>query len=301
MRPRTLHAAGRATGIRGARPARPEPWLLLLAVALFLAGRAELARAGEPNRAALAVVFEDGTRLTRCIEFEGDEITGSEMLARSGLATILDSTHGGGITVCQIEGTGCSYPVDPCFCRCMGNGPCRYWNYYYRQPGQAEWVYSPLGALIHKSAPGSVEAWVWGDGHTPPDSALTFESICAPSPTPSPTSAPDVAEIALTPLVAMPAPTSTPASAPGKLVTPASSPAASAQPAQETALATSPAPEGGPLLPGTSVPPVDTSSGSQGTPAPSSALGGWLSYWPFGLMLLALGAIALYLRASRRL
>lgn len=242
-------------------------FLGLALVLLVTVGRAAPASAVEPNRAGLAILFENGTLVTRCVEFAGDAISGSEMLARSGLEVLIDATHGGGITVCKIARTGCDYPVDACFCQCMGNGPCRYWNYYYRQPGQAEWVYSTLGALAHESVPGSMEAWVWGDGHTPPGQELTFESVCARPPTPTP------------------APSWTASPRPEAESTPAPTHLA----ADETAVPTAtPLPVGG-----TGESP-NLAGGTQRGEA------GWRSYWPFGLMLLMLAAVAAYLRSGRR-
>jgi len=166
--------------------------------------------------------------------------------------------------------------VDTCFCQCMGNGPCGYWNYYYRQLGQVEWVYSPLGALIHQVTPGSVEAWVWGDGRTPPDQALTFQSICGSSPAPNPTSSPVVAS--LTPASTLSADVSVSAAQ-----LPPPSPAAQASP----------------------VPTPLPSSGQEGSSGEGDAAGrspnSLIRYWPFGLMLLVLVAVAAYLRAGRRL
>ncbi len=52
--------------------------------------------------------------------------------------------------------------------------------------GRMSWTYAALGALRHKVRPGSVEAWVWGDGTTLPAADLTFEVVC-PSPTPTAT------------------------------------------------------------------------------------------------------------------
>lgn len=253
--------------------ARSHPALLCLAL-LFLPAMGWVpASAGEPNRAGFAVLFEDGTLVTRCVEFEADTISGSEMLARSGLDVIVDATHGGGITVCQVSGTGCGYPVEACFCQCMGGGPCRYWNYFYREPGQEEWVYSTLGALAHESAPGSVEAWVWGDGHTPPGRELTFESVCAPSPSPSPppTLAPAPKWTASPPSSREDAPSPTPGATAGSIAPTATPPPAEA----------------------TGVPPSTTGGMEKGE-------GAWRSYWPFGLMLLLLAAAAAYLRAGRR-
>jgi hypothetical protein len=218
----------------------------LVLLSLAVPASAAPVRSDQPNRAGLVIRFDDGTLVSRCVEFQGAETTGSELLTLSGIDVVIDSTHGGGITVCKIEGTGCDYPVHSCFCQCMGNGPCGYWNYYYREPGRAEWVYSTLGALIHPVTPGSVEAWVWGDGHEPPDQALTFEAVCG-----------EEAALALTPQPGG-----------GAAVTPILPPD----------LKPSPSPEG---------------KGERG------GGGNWRSYWPFGLMLLTLVAIAVYLRFGR--
>ncbi len=93
----------------------------------------------------------------------------------------MDASGGMGITVCQIAGVGCAHPAEPCFCQCMGGETCAYWNYYYRDSGEADWTYSALGALLRKVQPGAVEAWVWGDGKTPPSTDWTFEAICSPA------------------------------------------------------------------------------------------------------------------------
>jgi hypothetical protein len=153
-------------------------WLILMAVLLGPG----LAWAGEPNRAGLVVQFADGRTETICVEFEEKEITGADLLVRSGLDAVVDPSSGLGIIVCRIEGQGCNYPAETCFCQCSGSGPCAYWNYFYQDPGQDGWTYAALGALRHKIRPGSVDAWVWGDGTTPPAADLTYEAVC-PSPT----------------------------------------------------------------------------------------------------------------------
>jgi hypothetical protein len=167
-----------------------------------------------------------------------------------------------GITVCQIEGEGCAYPSEACFCHCMG-GDCAYWNYFYRDPGQAEWTYSALGAVLRKVSPGSVEAWVWGDGRTPPASDLTFEAICAPpAPTPTPT---------LEPPTAIPttiSPTETPS-----------------LPLSPTAAAPPPT-----LTPASTFPTPTPVAGTGQTPS---------TYWPFGLMVLALAAVGVFVWLRR--
>jgi hypothetical protein len=141
--------------------------------------------ADEGGQAGLVVQTGEGQYETRCVAFEENEIRGSELLTRSGLDVIVDPASGMGLIVCRIEGVGCAFPAEPCFCQCAGGGECIYWNYFYRNPGE-EWTYSALGAALHKVKAGSVDAWVWGDGHAPPSSDLNFEAICVP-PTPVPT------------------------------------------------------------------------------------------------------------------
>jgi cell division septation protein DedD len=233
---------------------------LLLTILLAFSTQA---RADDPSQAGLVVQFEGGRVETYCLAFDGDQIAGDELLALSGLELVIDPSSGMGITVCKIEKLGCDYPAEHCFCQCMGGEPCAYWNYFYRDPGQADWTYSPLGAVLRQVRPGAVEAWVWGDGHTPPAADLTFEAICD-LPTPTPTTAPPT----LTATTAPPSETSEAAASP--------------TPLPPTATATNP-------------PPTPTA-----TPAPNADAAPTLStYWPFGLMLLGLLALAIFVRLRR--
>jgi cell division septation protein DedD len=238
--------------------------LLFLLAALGLPGATV---ADEPSQAGLIVEFGDGRVETRCITFEEEEITGADLLlTHSGLEAIIDASSGMGITVCQLEGEGCAYPSEPCFCQCMGGGGCAYWNYFYREPGNSEWTYSALGAVLRKVRHGSVEAWVWGDGSTLPTFDGTFASICAaptvvePTATVEATSSPEPPTATPTAAPAEPAPTQPP--------DPTETPRA-------TSTAAQPAP--------TQMP----------EPGATSALA---SYWPFGLMVLGLVAIGLFVR-----
>lgn len=161
----------------------PVLWGGILAAVLIGSGSAW---ASEPNRAGLVIQFADGQIQTLCITFEEEEISGADLLVRSDLEAVVDPSSGLGIIVCRIEGQGCDYPAEACFCQCSGSGSCAYWNYFYREPEQDGWTYAALGALRHKVRSGSVDAWVWGDGTTLPAADLTFEAIC-PSPTPTAT------------------------------------------------------------------------------------------------------------------
>ncbi len=210
-----------------------------------------LAAADEPNQAALVVQFGDGRIETRCVAFDGIEITGADLLIRSGLDLSVDASTGMGITVCQIEGQGCAYPAEPCFCQCMGGDECAYWNYFFRDPGGTGWSYSALGALLRKAKPGSVEGWVWGNGQAPPADELTFEAICLP---PTAEATATLEPPAPSPSIATTAPTE----APSPVYVATASPSA-------TPPAVSP------------------------TPVPASGANQNLaSYWPFGLAVLGL-------------
>ena len=234
--------------------------ILLLLALLSLPGPA---LAGEPNQAALVVQFGDGHVETRCVPFEGAEITGADLLARSGLDLVVDASSGMGIIVCRIEGEGCSYPAEPCFCECMGGGACAYWNYFYRDPGATGWSYSPQGAILRRVKPGSVEGWVWGDGHTTPGDQLTFEAICVP-PSPQPLStAPSPSPVTVT---VTPASSETPLSFPSPTTVPTAS-----------VLTPSPAPSPAPQ--------------AQSNPA---------GYWIFGIVVAVLALIGIVVWLRRR-
>lgn len=139
------------------------------------------------NRAALVVVHGDGRVVTRCVAFAEAQITGLELVQRAGLDLNLEAS-GMGATICRLDGEGCTYPEQSCFCQCEGEN-CVYWSYWHSQAGA--WVYSNLGAANSAVAPGALEGWVWGAGavdtaQSPP--ALTFDAICAaPTATSTPT------------------------------------------------------------------------------------------------------------------
>jgi hypothetical protein len=169
------------------------------------------ARAQQPNRVGLVVRFGDGSAITRCVEFSEPEITGYDVLERSGLDIVAAFDSGMGAAVCAIEGTGCS--AEECLTCSYPN----YWSYWYLNSGS--WVYSPAGASVHKVHDGDVEGWSWGIGEPPP--AASFDQVCAspPTDTPTPTNTPVPPTAASRqpgappplPPIASPTPTATPA------------------------------------------------------------------------------------------
>lgn len=133
-----------------------------------------------PYHAALVVQFADKTVETRCVAFSEPTITGADLLARSGLRTVLDYNAGLGGAVCSINNQGCAFPRESCFCRCQG-AECEYWAYYAWE--NDAWRYSSVGASNRQVADGALEAWSWGPGNwtggtEPPP--VTFAEVCGP-------------------------------------------------------------------------------------------------------------------------
>jgi len=142
-----------------------------LLVALGGGPRPAPLQAAAPGQAAVVVQFGDGNWLARCVTFEGEEISGLELLEQASLEARVD-----GGTVCSIEGEGCGDPQEPCFCACLpGSGQCLYWSYWFWQDG--EWRYSGIGAGQRRLRDGDVDGWAWGSTPPPPPS---LAEICDP-------------------------------------------------------------------------------------------------------------------------
>jgi hypothetical protein len=205
-------------------------YLMLLALALVLPviGRAQ---EEPPNRAGLVIQHGDGRVITACVSFSEPEITGLELLERAGIS-YLAQTSAAGAAVCKIDGEGCDYPAEGCFCKCTG-AECVYWAYQRLRDGA--WSYSQLGASATKVRPGDVDGWAWGSGPAgaqPP--VLSFDQICAALPSPA---APEATEAApppspLPPTEAAPLPSPPP---PTTAATPEARPPASMQPSAPSA------------------------------------------------------------------
>jgi hypothetical protein len=144
---------------------------------LLLVGHWNVVAAQEPGRAALVVRLDDERAEARCVSFSEPQITGYELLRRSGFE-LEASVQGMGALVCQIEGMGC--PPGDCLCQCKGGDGCTYWSYWHRTDD--EWRYAPIGASAYQVEDGAVEGWSWGPGSVveaiaPP--SLTFEDVCS--------------------------------------------------------------------------------------------------------------------------
>lgn len=216
----------------------PSRLLLRLIVIALLVGalpNAPISKAqSEANQAGLVVMHGDGRVVKVCVAFSETEISGLQLLQRSGLDLNIDTGSGMGGAVCRINEEGCSTPHESCFCRCTG-ADCAYWSYW--RNGAAGWEYSKLGAANTIVKPGSIEGWVWGPGavdSAPKPPVLALSDICqaataiaTPSPTPPATETPTET---LTP-IPTPIPTSTPTLLPTSTFAPLNTSTTTATPA----------------------------------------------------------------------
>ena len=152
-------------------------FVFLSALALIFIADPSSGAAQSPNRAALVVIFGDGSTTTRCVSFEEDTITGYELLEQSGFSFVA-SFETQGAAICKIEEDGC--PANDCFCQ----SPPDYWSYWHL--AEDDWVYSYQGSGLYTVEDGIVDGWAWGPGEPPP--MVSFDQICMdPTPTSTPT------------------------------------------------------------------------------------------------------------------
>jgi hypothetical protein len=133
------------------------------------------------HHAGLLIVFPEGRVETRCVEFTGDSITGTELLQQSDLPIVFAGFGGLGSGVCRIDDVGCSDPGD-CFCQCRG-GTCGYWSYFALDGNT--WTYLSLGPAQHHLHDGDVDGWVWGSGRTGPGDLRGPCPLAEPTPVPT--------------------------------------------------------------------------------------------------------------------
>ena len=183
------------TQFRTHRIVRSVRWMTLWAVLLLAWLSPNALQAQTPNQAALIVSYDQGVDESFCVDFTEEEITGYDLLYRSGLSIDIEPYGGYGEAICRIGSTGCDLAAiaqKGCFCQCISSD-CQYWSYWQWVDGA--WDYAEKGARNTTIRNGSVDAWVWGQGvigqnadRRPPD--LTFDEICAATPTPTPTLTP---------------------------------------------------------------------------------------------------------------
>jgi hypothetical protein len=157
---------------------------LAVGILLVILGGLSLsvASADGPIQVGLYIQYEDGSTLTQCVEPDGPDATGLDVLREAELDLVFETGGFLGTAICKIGETGCDYPTQDCFCQCLGI-QCQYWTYWFVDKGG--WRLSPMGVSARVLTDGDVDGWVWGDGETAPPEGLLIEDICANAPTPA--------------------------------------------------------------------------------------------------------------------
>jgi hypothetical protein len=158
---------------------------LVLMTALALGGCAA-PEAGEAGRVALVLRGPGGTVQQACVRLRERISNGEQVLLDSGWQVSLDAGNPMGSIVCAIDGEGCRFPAEGCFCQCSQLGSCSYWS-YFTQGADGQWAYSPLGARAQPAVAGDVHAWIWVTGTSAEPGAqqallpaVTFDEVCPP-------------------------------------------------------------------------------------------------------------------------
>jgi hypothetical protein len=158
---------------------------LAVGILLVILGSLSLsvASADGPIQVGLYIQYEDGSTLTQCVELDGPDATGLDVLREAELDLVFETGGFLGTAICKIGETGCDYPTQDCFCQCPGI-QCQYWTYWFVDEGG--WRLSPLGVSARVLKDGDVEGWVWGNDQTSSPEPVLIEDICGTSPTPTP-------------------------------------------------------------------------------------------------------------------
>lgn len=135
-------------------------------------------RPSRVNNAGLVIQRQDGTVSLYCVRFPEAQITGYELLRRSGVELVVQD-FGGGVFICKIQGEGQDYPREPCTPPCPSQDSCTYWGYYRFENGA--WRFNDQGVTADVVRNLDIEGWRFGphslQGGNPP-LAVALEEVC---------------------------------------------------------------------------------------------------------------------------
>jgi len=171
-----------------------------MAVALGL-GSAAAFLLGHPvhaavHRAGLAIEHASGRLVTRCVTFMEDQLSGFDLVQRSGVPYRAQTYGSLGQAICQLDGEPSPVPGN-----CLGTG--QSWVYEHRTA--TGWVQSQIGASGWMLHDGDMDGWRYAGGAAQTLPALTLAQVCAAPvarPTPSvaaPTAATSIATASASP------------------------------------------------------------------------------------------------------
>jgi cell division septation protein DedD len=213
------------------------------------------------HHAALVIQHSSGSLITRCVAFAEAQITGLQLVQRSGVSYTAQDFGSIGSAMCQLDREPSTVPAG-----CFGSG--RYWQYFHRQGGA--WQASMVGASSSTLHDGDMDGWRYAAGAAQSPAIIAFQAVCGPSTPPVNTTHPAATSPVRTP--------------PAQITSAA---AAAATPSPTTSLeatAASASPTRGAIL---------ASTGPPTQPPVTVSLVPWLALGGTAVLLLGLGAINL--------
>ena len=171
--------------------------VIMFALVLFSSPLSGLAATPAPhlNGAGLVIEHGDGSALYFYVQFSEPQITGEQLLERSGVQLDITPYAGLGTGVCMIDHEGC--PSSNCFCKSFAV-PSVYWRYHSLN-ADGKWVFRSSGPAQRIVRDGDVDGWSWSseDGHLPATSIDAIAKLngivrtpATAAPVATPTSAP---------------------------------------------------------------------------------------------------------------
>lgn len=152
--------------------------MLVIALSLVLGAGMPAASATEPVHVAGLIVDYGGGEMTYAwVPFTEEEISGVDLLEKSGLSVLTVGFGGMGDAVCKIVRTGCD--VSACRLRlCQtADHSSPFWQYLRLGP-DGKWTKQPLGGSSSKVRDGAIDAWVWaGSDSMPQLPVLSLSSL----------------------------------------------------------------------------------------------------------------------------
>jgi hypothetical protein len=129
------------------------------------------------NAAGVVIDYGDGRVTYAYVPFDGEKISGIELLKRSGVPLLTVSFGGLGDAVCTIDDTGCG--MSDCRKRlCQTGDPNSPFWHYLKQTKPGTWTFVATGPSAQVVQNGDIIGWAWA-GQTPALPAMTMDQLIA--------------------------------------------------------------------------------------------------------------------------
>jgi hypothetical protein len=136
------------------------------------------------HRAGLVIQHASGSVLSRCVSFVENQLSGLQLIQRSGVSHQVKDFGSLGVAVCQLDNEPNPVPAE-----CFGR---TYWQYFHRTG--SGWAKSALGPGNYMVMDGGVDGWRFADGEGQPPAELAFSQVCGSPESPPATSRPSASQ-----------------------------------------------------------------------------------------------------------